>query len=776
MAPVDLQSREHRDLIDIIDNLRLHGVNKYVDLPEIIVCGDQSSGKSSVLEAVSRISFPAKDNLCTRFPTELILRRDAVTSLKLGIIPATDRSHEERDRLSSLQLDVNNETLDMAAAVEAAKHAMGISEAKVFSKDVLRVELSGPTQPNLTIVDIPGIFRAGSVEQSIEDANTVKEMVREYMSRPRSIILAVVSAKSDFSLQDITELAKELDPDGSRTLGIITKPDTLDAGSDSERFFVELAQNKNVVLRLGWHVLVNRSFKTRDNTSDQRDRNEARFLSSGAWSQLADRLKGVTSLLSRLSIVSRDQILQHLPELLSDVEEGVTECYAIRKRLGSSRETPEEHRRYLLQISQDFSALMRSAADGIYTTEFFGNAMTDIGYKKRLRAVVQNSLSSFAEEMRLRGQQRIVDSDEVDVSQRGHVSRKTYVNEVKILMTRSRGRELPGTFSPMLVGELFAAQCKPWEGIARGVSQDILAAVHCTIKLILEYVAVDDTAREILAVVHKGVARCKEMLDAKITELLHPHLHGHPITYNHYLTDNVQKAQSSRQRKQFERSFMKVLDLTDLKAEHHCHMTTPSKILDQLQQKTEVNMERYASELAVDYMEAYYKVAMKKFVDDVSTLAIEECLMRELSRLFDPQIVFMLKEEELLQLTSESRDTRDERVRCSEKLTALESARTELRRLDRYRPEMSRNGVRSEQSEEDDVVATGIDNDNANLLAETSTSNAHAKEPRPEIAAMADAGPPTGEDHDIFGFVTDTKPPKRKKKATPTFAVRDDEI
>ncbi|KAI1159503.1 P-loop containing nucleoside triphosphate hydrolase protein [Nemania serpens] len=70
-----LQNEDHQNILDVIDTLRSQGIGRYVDLPQIIVCGDQSSGKSSILEAISGLSFPTKDNLCTRFATELILRR-----------------------------------------------------------------------------------------------------------------------------------------------------------------------------------------------------------------------------------------------------------------------------------------------------------------------------------------------------------------------------------------------------------------------------------------------------------------------------------------------------------------------------------------------------------------------------------------------------------------------------------------------------------------------------------------------------------------------------
>ena len=92
MPTVNLQSQDHRDLLDIVDKLRSLGLARYIDVPQIIVCGDQSTGKSPVLEAISGISFPTKDNLCTRFATELALRRDKTPGVDFSIIPGPDRT------------------------------------------------------------------------------------------------------------------------------------------------------------------------------------------------------------------------------------------------------------------------------------------------------------------------------------------------------------------------------------------------------------------------------------------------------------------------------------------------------------------------------------------------------------------------------------------------------------------------------------------------------------------------------------------------------------
>ena len=139
-----LQSKDHGQLLDVIDLLRSQGISHYVPLPQLIVCGDQSSGKSSVLEAVSGVRFPTKDNLCTRFATELILRRGSTTSATVAIMPGSERSEDERKKLlgfkpPTVQLD------EFPSLVDAAKKAMGLnSDTDAFSDDVLRVEISGP--------------------------------------------------------------------------------------------------------------------------------------------------------------------------------------------------------------------------------------------------------------------------------------------------------------------------------------------------------------------------------------------------------------------------------------------------------------------------------------------------------------------------------------------------------------------------------------------------------------------------------------------------------
>lgn len=396
MATLPYHFKDPGELLDIIDGLRSQGLNSYISLPQLVVCGDQSAGKSSVLEGLSGVAFPTKDNLCTRFATEVVLRRDGKSRVHVTILPDGDRPGEERQELRGFTAPATS-LEDLPDLVEMAKEKMGLNRnGRAFCRDILRIEVAGPEQPHLTLVDLPGLIDAESKQQSAQDIELVASLVRGYIANPRSIVLAVVSAKNDYANQIVTKFAREVDSEGNRTLGVITKPDMLHVGSESEAAYLGLARNEDVQFRLGWHVLRNRDFDTRHLSRAERDKAERDFFSSGVWQTLPLRSLGVESLRPRLSSALKDQIISELPGLIRDIESGIADSRVRLNQLGDARGTANEQRLYLIRISASFSSLLSSAKDGVYDQDFFGDAHTDAGFQKRLRAVVQDHLLGFA--------------------------------------------------------------------------------------------------------------------------------------------------------------------------------------------------------------------------------------------------------------------------------------------------------------------------------------------------------------------------------------------
>jgi Dynamin family len=148
-----LQSDGQRKIMDIVDKLRRTGLNGVVQLPQLVVCGDQSSGKSSVLEAITEIPFPRKENLCTRFATEIVLRRDHTPSISTKITPDKARPAPEQAKLREFSKSINDFS-ELPALMDEATSLMGLGEvgqgnSRAFSRDVLSIEICGPGRPQL---------------------------------------------------------------------------------------------------------------------------------------------------------------------------------------------------------------------------------------------------------------------------------------------------------------------------------------------------------------------------------------------------------------------------------------------------------------------------------------------------------------------------------------------------------------------------------------------------------------------------------------------------
>ncbi|KAL7892221.1 P-loop containing nucleoside triphosphate hydrolase protein [Trichoderma sp. SZMC 28014] len=325
MAPEPLDSEETRRLLGTVsslDDLCLLFVNQ----PQIIVVGDQGSGKSSVLEAISRTHFPVGDGVCTRFPIELVLRRAPHEHTSLEVLFDTKsldvggRSFSRTTRTREPFVHFGFPRNELPALINRAKEHMGLEDGKAtgFSRDILLVKIEGPDVPSVTIVDLPGVIHFGLSSQLQDWKPVVDDLIDSYMRQPNSIILTVVSADVPLSAHAVLNRAARFDPDGDRTIGVITKPD-LCPSTNIEDQYIRLVkgQEPNLHLPLGWHVLRNRGPKEPAMDYDERDAAEDGFLAEGTrkWWRLPLNRVGVHGLRRNLAQVLLKHIKSRLPEV-----------------------------------------------------------------------------------------------------------------------------------------------------------------------------------------------------------------------------------------------------------------------------------------------------------------------------------------------------------------------------------------------------------------------------------------------------------------------------
>ncbi|KAL4744043.1 P-loop containing nucleoside triphosphate hydrolase protein [Aspergillus similis] len=151
-----------------INRIRELNVGSNIHLPQLVVVGDQSSGKSSVLESLTGFAFPRAAGLCTRYATQITSCYESQRSVFVSIIPRPNADKALETRLLNFQRHLTEiDNNELASIFEEAHRAMNIrmstdgsdNGAGAFSQDMLKVEIRGPEQNYFTVIDVPGIFR-----------------------------------------------------------------------------------------------------------------------------------------------------------------------------------------------------------------------------------------------------------------------------------------------------------------------------------------------------------------------------------------------------------------------------------------------------------------------------------------------------------------------------------------------------------------------------------------------------------------------------------------
>jgi len=656
-----LQGEEGAVLLDVVDQLRDFGsITHELSLPQIVVVGDQSSGKSSVLEAISGLTFPTNEGLCTQFATEVVLRRSKTTRTTISIKSANDARKQAIKDFSEKWKNADLEQL--AAMVEEAKSIMGLSDQVRFSEDVLKLEVCGPDQDHLTLVDLPGLFQNTEIDQSPRDRDVVRKLVTSYVEQPRTVVLAILSCSSDYQVQGILDLLKGMDKSGERTLGVVTMPDMLKEGTPRFTGFKALIDNRKWPLRLGWHVLRNPDFTERQDLKCDRVQIEKAFFEQPSWSTVPAGSRGAAALRKRLSEILKAHISKELPDILEDISNAIRRCEAERDRLGDGRDTPEKQRNYLMDIGERFKHLVACALEGDYSDSYFD------AENHRLRALIMNANETYANTMMEFGHRWELKR----VDQHGQhrqlntmapkrfafraprpelIEHEKLIKQVIVMQHSHRGLELPGLPQPRLVGKLFKQQSEKWKtitqihvdhlfDITKQFSEDLLAHAadgKSSAALLSEIVDPDFEARE-------------KSLRQKIKEVLKPYTNEKPMTLNVKYISNLKTASSAGE----------ICTLGPWLGQH-----------------TEGEIQ--SGRRIIESMQAYYDIALNVLLDNVALLVIEHCLLDDLHQTVSPRSMQKQPDTQLERLAGESHDVVARRQMLNQMLQEYHRGRQLLR-------------------------------------------------------------------------------------------------
>ncbi|KAI3342254.1 interferon-induced GTP-binding protein Mx [Ustulina deusta] len=702
----ELQTDEQRLVLDTIAQVRKCGLESILSLPQLVVCGDQSAGKSSVLEALTEIPFPRNDNLCTRFATEISLRRGPSDTLTIRIIPDEARPPKEKESIKAFVESITDFD-DLPRVMDLAIVAMGIANKdepdmqvpmRAFARDTLSIEIEGPSRPQLTVVDIPGLIHTSTKGISDTDVALVAEITEHYISQPRTICLAVISAANDVANQTILTKVRRVDPQGDRTLGIITKPDIPPAGSGSANAFLELARNENVFFKLGWHVLRNRKFEESANSLIERNQEEAKFFRTSNFKSLPKECVGIDALRTRLSVLLFEHVKHELPKLRQDLEEALRDAHEERDLLGAPRSSSEECRSYLAQLSLDYYELCKAAVHGFYEGSFFHFSSDEEFSSKsnvaviRLRAVIQQLNTDFAKNFRLCGHKFQVDLSDESSTQRtptqqdddGRIklSKEEALDWVRKVLVRTRGKELVGNFNPLLIGELFWEQSSGWEQLAVDHIEEVSRVCEKFLGLLLDAKAPKEVRSRLFSSKLSDALKGRRQAAHRELHLIWKDSRSFPINYNHYYTDTITKRRQERQKASLAQALEYSTEhhkLPGCQSDHTSAEVDIEKVITNFTERIDPDMENFSCEDALDCLFAIYKELQKTFLANITTQVIERHIVRGLEDIFSPLVVNSMLNVEVEAIASEPLPTRSLRDFLNDRIKKLEDGQETFR-------------------------------------------------------------------------------------------------
>ncbi|XP_023900849.1 phragmoplastin DRP1E [Quercus suber] len=319
-------------------------------LPSVVVVGGQSSGKSSVLESiVGRDFLPRGSGIVTRRPLVLQLQKT-----EQGLQEYAEFLHMPKKRVTDFSM-VRKEIQDETDRVTG--------KSKQISPVPIHLSIFSPNVVNLTLIDLPGLTKVAIEGQPESIVQDIENMVRSYVEKPNCIILAITPANQDIATSDAIKIAREVDPKGERTFGVLTKLDLMDKGTNA----LEVLEGRSYRLQHPWVGIVNRSQADINKNVDMiaaRQREREFFATSPDYGHLSSKM-GSEYLAKLLSKHLESVIKARIPGIASLINRSIDELEAELDHLGRPVAIDAGAQLYtILELCRAFDQIFKEHLDG----------------------------------------------------------------------------------------------------------------------------------------------------------------------------------------------------------------------------------------------------------------------------------------------------------------------------------------------------------------------------------------------------------------------------
>jgi len=388
----NLNQLQNKNLISISNKLSQLNFNS-ISIPQLVTCGSQSAGKSSVINSILCLDIlPTDSKMCSRCPVKLELTYHDSTSILIHIGSYKYSLFQSFKNFDLESITEDNQNIIKNTILEFQNQYAGDS-LNISNKEIV-IRISSNQMPNLTIIDLPGMISLTQEDkgQSATIVEDIKNLIKTYITQENTIILAIMPARVDLETDNSLAFIKQYDCDFKRTVGILTKVDLMNQKSHISDY---LSNNisKSLQLQYGYFGI---KFTPNVDLNQNKTLEQNYFNQHSDYSKLSDKSRlGINNLIGFLSNILLEKIKSLIPTLENDLNDKLKTIVSDLNQLGQFIEIDDNNKNFILNlVISNFCNDFKDALENNSSTNNYGKELKNIFVKYRTNLYNVNPLSS----------------------------------------------------------------------------------------------------------------------------------------------------------------------------------------------------------------------------------------------------------------------------------------------------------------------------------------------------------------------------------------------
>ncbi|CAF1233065.1 unnamed protein product [Rotaria sordida] len=657
MLTNELNTPESRRLLKVVDEMREILHYEKISLPHIVVVGDQSVGKSSVLEALSGVQLPRAQNICTRCPLELRLKNISSTETEYATIRCEGMSEIRINNFLEIMDKVTDCTVQLAGA-----------NLNVSSKPIYLTVYKKDIQADLTLIDLPGITRNPIGGQSQTIYKDIVELIEHYIEPSTAIVLHVIPSSVDFTTSESIQLAKKTDPHCERQLIAVSKIDKFDKDIGEKLLGIGPG---SMALKLGCIAVLNRTQEEIDQNisfDEMRRREQQFFRSHKAFQDVPEQYLGSEQLVKRLALIQQERIRSTLPSIIDELKKEIKSKKSELKQMPPPVTSEMDCWALYTNLIKKYREIINARVHGIYDNEMqleIEEPAFEKSYLSQTTTRTQMFNDQNDERIAFQLYNRQKKCREKLHNPFTHFFTSEYKKVVLKLLEENAGVALPNFPSFSIIERLYRAEQSKFREPCEELIESFTEYLKLILIKILNQVFIEETnykyqlIHRLTDIILRTIDESEEKCCNDIKKMLE--IEERVFTLNHYYMDTVNKIKNKSQ------------EYNKNKSSGHTRFVSTFEINDFVIDVSGLSNEHQAAFDIQIAISAYCRVVEKRIVDQVSQLCyywfITQCAL-----VLDSKLNSAFTSANLLELMREPFDQQQKRENLKKSINAMEKA------------------------------------------------------------------------------------------------------